>query len=169
MSRLVSPSNQGHQPNSAHEHQPSPPCPFLPAGDGSSLSEERHVIDIEKLSSSGLQDLTSNAAKTYTRTISEHMKAAIYKFMEFLLKNETVRRTYWTAVALGLITTVYYICVLFIQDRANSIAVRRAAIAEESKKTADGLAAAAFIINCHTIRVSGHQLQFCRDHLLLMS
>ena len=97
------------------------------------------------------------------------MAAAIYKLKTYLQKNEIDRRTYWTAVALGVITIVYYISGLFFQGRGMSIAVRGAVIAEQSKNTTIGIAVAGFIINCHNIQVSGHQLQFSCDLMVLMT
>ena len=155
MSRPVSPFDQGNVANSAYEHQPNPSSPCIPAQDGSFLSEERHVTEIKEKSSSRWQTFVSNVVNTYLRT-SEHMAAAIYKLKTYLQKNEIDRRTYWTAVALGVITTIYYISGLFFQGRGISIAVRGAVIAEQSKNTTIGIAVAGFIINCHNIQVSGH-------------
>ena len=97
------------------------------------------------------------------------MRAAVYKFRTFLRKNETVRRTYWTAVVLGIITTIYYICGLFFQGRGNDIASKGTLIAEQSKNTTVGIAVAGFIINCHNMQVSRHWLKFCCDLMVLMA
>jgi hypothetical protein len=156
MSRPVSPCDQNHRTHPAHDRRPCPSAHCLRESGGSSLSEERHGTEIKQLSSSRSQTPISNAVKTYICTTSERMKTAAYKFKTFLQKNEAVRRTYWTAVALGLITTVYYVCSLFFQGRENSIAVRGTAIAEQSKNTTEGIAVAGFIINCQNMRVSEH-------------
>jgi hypothetical protein len=156
MSRPVSPLTQGYESDSAHEHRPSASGPCIPEEDGSSPSEERHEPKTKQRSRSRSRSPASNAAKTYIRSTSESIKATIYKFKSFIRKNETVRRTYWTAVVLGLITTVYYICGLFFEGRGNSIAVRGTLIAEQSKNTTESIAVAGFIINCHNMRVSRH-------------
>lgn len=154
MSRPVSPFDHGYEASSTHELQPSTSGPSTPVEDGSIPGEERHGTDMKQLPSSRSQTLTSNVAKSCIRNTSEHVKAGICKLKTFLQKKKIDRRTYWTAVALGLITTVCSIYGLFFQGRGNSIADRGTLIAEQSKNTTECIAVAGFIINCHNIQVS---------------